>query len=378
MSRRPPLPLLILLLSFPQFVETIYSPALPAIAQAFAVSAIRAEQTLSLWFTAFAVGVVSWGRLCDLWGRRPTLLLGLVLYALGAGWAMLASDFQQLLLARLLSAFAAAVGSIIAQTALRDSYGGAELARVFGVLGIALAISPALGMAAGQQIVALAGHPGVFATLALLALLLGIGAAWYWPETRPASAKVVAFAPLLRQMLSDRDIWRSALLIAAFNLAIFAYYQLGPFLFAGLAPGRRWLDFGHSGVVLALASVLGAIGNSALLHRGWSRQRLVGAGIALLTLGAGLVLATLHPPALLVGMAVIAAAYALAIPNLLADALQSYSGRLGSAGAILSLLYYNLLAAALLLAGLVQRLDWVLLAAAALAIAVYRLRPVSA
>lgn len=331
---------------------------------------------MSLWFSAFAVGVVIWGRLCDLWGRRPTLLSGLALYALGVGWAMLADDFQQLLLARLLSAFAAAVGSIVTQTALRDSYDGADLARVFGVLGIALAISPAVGMAAGQQLVALAGHPGVFAMLVLLALLLVIAAAFCWPETRPTTTGTVALLPLLRQMLSDRFIWRSALLVALFNLAIFAYYQSGPFLFADLPPDRLWFDFGRSGLVLALASMLGAVGNGALLRRGWHRQRLVGIGIVLLTLGAGLVVVNLHHPAFVLGVAVIAAAYAIAIPNLLADALRGYLDRLGSAGAILGLIYYNVLAAALLLAGSVQRLDWVLLGAAASMIAVYRLMPV--
>ena len=97
MFRRPPLPLVILLLSFPQIVETIYSPALPLIAAAYQAAPEDAAQTLSLWFVAFAFGVVAWGRLCDLWGRRPALLAGLALYALGAGWAMAAGDFTQLL-----------------------------------------------------------------------------------------------------------------------------------------------------------------------------------------------------------------------------------------------------------------------------------------
>ncbi len=362
MSSRPPLALIILLLSFPQIVETIYSPALPLIANRYQVRPEDVGQTLSLWFVGFALGVVVWGRLCDLWGRRPTLLAGLTLYALGAGWALIAPDFSHLLGARLLSAFGAAVGSIVTQTALRDSYNGESLGRVFSLLGMALAISPAVGMFAGEEIAAITGHEGIFAALGLLAAALLTASSILWPETLPASITVAPFRSTLHRMLLDGAIWRSALLVSVFNLAIFGYYQLGSFLFARLE--GSWTDFGRSGIVLAAASVIAAVANSRLLRRGWGAERLTGLGILLLVTGAMLVMLFANGPAILLGMAVIAGAYAIAIPNILSRALKAYTDRLGTAGAILSLLYYNLLGAGLLLAGLVQRLDLVLLACA--------------
>ncbi len=362
MSSRPPLMLIILLLSFPQIVETIYSPALPLIANRYQVGPEDAGQTLSLWFIGFALGVVVWGRLCDLWGRRPALLAGLTLYALGAGWALIAPDFIHLLGARLLSAFGAAVGSIVTQTALRDSYSGESLGRVFSLLGMALAISPAVGMLAGEEIAVTTGHEGVFAALGLLAAALLTASCILWPETLPASIAVVPFRSTLRRMLLDGAIWRCAMLVSVFNLAIFGYYQLGPFLFAGLE--GSWIDFGRSGIVLAAASVIAAVANSRLLRRGWSVEKLTRLGILLLAAGAMLVMLFARGPAILLGMAVIAGAYAIAIPNILSQALKAYADRLGTAGAILSLFYYNLLGAGLLLAGVVQRLDLVLIACA--------------
>lgn len=362
MSSRPPLMLVILLLSFPQIVETIYSPALPLIANRYQVGPEDAGQTLSLWFVGFALGVVVWGRLSDLWGRRPALLAGLTLYALGAGWALIAPDFIHLLGARLLSAFGAAVGSIVTQTALRDSYSGESLRRVFSLLGMALAISPAVGMLAGEEIAVTTGHEGVFAALGLLAAALLTASCILWPETLPASIAVVPFRSTLRRMLLDRAIWRCAMLVSVFNLAIFGYYQLGPFLFAGME--GSWIDFGRSGIVLAAASVIAAVANSRLLRRGWSVEKLTRLGILLLAAGAMLVMLFARGPAILLGMAVIAGAYAIAIPNILSQALKAYADRLGTAGAILSLFYYNLLGAGLLLAGVVQRLDRVLIACA--------------
>nr|WP_217450977.1 MFS transporter [Candidatus Hamiltonella defensa] len=62
---QPPLWLLILLIMFPQLVQTIYSPALPDIASSFRVSSEQAAQTLSVYFVSFAIGVVLWGWLSD-------------------------------------------------------------------------------------------------------------------------------------------------------------------------------------------------------------------------------------------------------------------------------------------------------------------------
>ena len=77
-NKLPPLWLVVGLMMFPQIVETIYSPVLTHIATQFRVSEGQASQTLSVYFLAFAVGVVCWGRLCDLIGRRPAMLAGLL------------------------------------------------------------------------------------------------------------------------------------------------------------------------------------------------------------------------------------------------------------------------------------------------------------
>ncbi|WP_241006393.1 MFS transporter, partial [Aeromonas media] len=79
-NKLPPRWLVVGLMMFPQIVETIYSPVLTQIATQFRVSEGQASQTLSVYFLAFAVGVVCWGRLCDLIGRRPAMLAGLLTY----------------------------------------------------------------------------------------------------------------------------------------------------------------------------------------------------------------------------------------------------------------------------------------------------------
>ncbi|MGY3945041.1 multidrug effflux MFS transporter [Aeromonas tecta] len=365
-NKLPPLWLVVGLMMFPQIVETIYSPVLTHIASQFRVSDGQASQTLSVYFLAFAVGVVCWGRLCDLIGRRPAMLTGLLTYGVGTLLALLAHQFETLLLARVISAFGAAVGSVVTQTMLRDSYQGSDLARVFSVMGVALSLSPVLGLVSGGLLADQFGYLGVFGGLMLLAMVLGLLACWRLPETRPVSTTRVALWPLVRRMVGDAGLWRSALLVALFNTMLFGYYSLAPFIFAGLGLTTR--EFGYSGLVLALATLIGSLLNKRLLGKGWLPSSLIRLAVSL-ALGSGLAVwmsqASLWFLLPMMGTVV---AFGIAIPNVLSQALLAYREVAGSAGALFGLAYYLLLSLGLAVAAAVQDLGLLLFGCGLLAL----------
>ena len=346
--------LMVGLMMYPQLVETIYSPVLTQIASQFRVSEGQASQTLSVYFLAFAVGVVCWGRLCDLVGRRPAMLAGLLTYGVGTLLALLANEFEVLLLARVISAFGAAVGSVVTQTMLRDSYQGGELARVFSVMGIALSLSPVLGLVSGGLLAERLGYLGVFSGLLVLAAVLLLVAGRWLPETRPAMTLRVALWPLACRMMKDGGLWRSALLVALFNTMLFGYYSLAPFLFAGL--GLSTGEFGYSGVLLALATLLGSLLNRRLLGAGWSPASLVRLAASLALVAGLLVWASQDSLWFLLPMMGVVVAFGIAIPNVLSQALLAYREVAGSAGALFGLAYYLLLGLGLAVAAGLQDL----------------------
>lgn len=358
--------LAVALLMFPQIAQTLYSPALSDIGQAFAVGPQAAAQTLSVFFLAFAVGVVVWGRLSDWLGRRPTMLAGIALYTLATALALSVSSFEGLLLAQALAAFGAAVGSVVTQTLLRDRYRGSELAQVFSLMGIALAASPAIGLFSGAMLVQLYGYRGVLICLLLLALLLWFWCLWALPETRPAKVPTAPLLGTLGLMLKDLAIWRAAVLVTAFNVALFSYYSLGPFLFDEL--GLTAQAFGYSGVLLALGSGLGAWLNKRLLVRGFGSATLVKLASVLLLLGGALVVLLQGSWLFVWPMLLVVLAFGMAIPNILGVALVSYQDRIGTAGALFGLLYYLMIGAAMTLVGWGQTLGWTLVICAVLAL----------
>jgi MFS family permease len=365
MSYKKLLVLTIALLMFPQIAQTLYSPALADIGQAFAVGPQAAAHMLSVYFLAFAFGVVVWGRMCDRIGRRPSMLAGLGLYAGASLLALNVRTFDALLMAQALAAFGAAVGSVVTQTVLRDRFKGAELAHVFSLMGIALAASPAIGLFTGASLVEGFGYRGVVACLLFLSTAL-----WLWclrvlPETRPQQVTTPALFETLWRMLGDRDIWRSTLLVALFNIALFSYYSLGPFVFQRLGLSAQW--FGYSGVILALGSGLGAWLNQRLLRRGVSGPQLIQLAAALVWVGASGVWLLEESLGFVLPMLLVVLGFGMAIPNILGSALASYGDRLGTAGALFGLLYYLLIGGGLMLVAWAQALGETLMVCGGLA-----------
>ncbi|MFK4825950.1 multidrug effflux MFS transporter [Paenochrobactrum sp. BZR 588] len=377
MKRNLTIPLATGLMMFPQIAETIYSPALPQIAQNFSVSPEQAGQTLSFYFLAFAIGVVVWGRLCDSLGRRPTMLLGLFIYTIASLLTLVSLNFEILMAARMLAAFGAAVGSVATQTMMRDMFDGAKLAQVFSIMGIALAVSPAIGMMAGSVLTSNFGYQGMFTGLAALALLLLLWSAVQLPETQTTRSEPAPFFETLAMMMRDRSIWRTACLVALFNLALFGYYQLAPFNFERLHLSPEM--FGYSGLLLAFGVLLGSLLNQRLLKRNWSCENLVILAASLMLVGGALTTLLQASWLFVLPVMLVVLAYGLAIPNILAKALVAYGDRRGTAGAVLGLFYYVLLGFGLVFAGWWQQLGALLLIcgifAMPIAVAVQKVRP---
>lgn len=174
----------------------------------------------------------------DRWGRRPVLLAGLVVFALGSVACGLAETIIQLIIARIIQG-AGAVGSV-AFAALADVTRPSVRAQAYTITGIAIGFAFMIGILAGPLLAASIGLDGLFYLLAGLALLALLIAAAAFPGNREDEKKErpMAVGPLLRDS-ALRPIFLAAFVLSlVLNLFFFTYPLSWNDL--GLDKGELW------------------------------------------------------------------------------------------------------------------------------------------
>ncbi|MEU1056474.1 MFS transporter [Streptomyces sp. NPDC005876] len=160
---------------------TIVAVALPSMQRELDASAASVQWVVSGYALAFALTLVTAGRLGDAYGRRRVFLIALAAFVVCSAAAGAAPTIAWLVVARLAQGVAA--GSLAPQNSalIQQMFQDAERGRAFGMFGATVGVSSAVGPVVGGLILSLAdGADGwrwifyVNVPVGLLALLLGV------------------------------------------------------------------------------------------------------------------------------------------------------------------------------------------------------------
>ena len=334
----PSLLIIILLVGFPQISESIFTPILPALSSAFNIHDSVAQLTMSIYFVAFAVGVLFWGILSDTIGRRPAMLLGILCYLIGNIGLFLSPTFPWLLFFRLIQAFGASVGSVITQSMMRESFNDLQRGKIFAQTSAALSLSPAIGPLVGGLVQTYFGYQHVFSTLIVMAVLLLFYSFYRLPETFHLGNTLTKapFWSVAKRLSFDSKVWCYGLLIGGINGLLFSYYAEAPFIFINHF-GFSSVQYGFLGLVLAVSSILAAVLINWLLGY-WSAEKIAFAGLLLSIFAACCLFESI------IGLILFIFLFFLGInitlPNALSMALKGYESVIGTASGIFSFVYY--------------------------------------
>ena len=133
--------LVILIVVLPLLAESIYAPGLPDLAGSFGVSDSLAESTLSIYLFGLSVGVLCWGNLSDVVGRKPVILTGFCLFLLATIGCYVTTSFSLFMIGRFLQAFGGSV-SCVAQSVNRDVFMQKERMELSAKIGTAVSVAP--------------------------------------------------------------------------------------------------------------------------------------------------------------------------------------------------------------------------------------------
>ncbi|MGF6173356.1 multidrug effflux MFS transporter [Ensifer sp. 4252] len=319
----------------------LYTPAMPELVRAFSSSEAAIKMTLSLYFAGFAFAQLVSGTLSDVIGRRRTTLIFMAIYLAGSLMAAFAPSVSVLLAGRLVQGIGASVGMTVARAIVRDQFTGLQAARIMNMIGMMLALGPAVSPTLGGLALGLFGWQSIFLLMVGFAAMACITVQFFMAETAtpdPAKGHLKPILAAYRKLVSDSRFISSTLVIAGAVGALYAWATMLPFVLineVGLTP----TEFGV-GMLMQSGLFFSGTVVVRLLMRRCTPQALVPAGLVFIG-AASLVLAyAMHalPPSFLSVMlpiGVYAFGIAFVMPYMMTAAMAPFPEIAGTASAMM-------------------------------------------
>ena len=166
----------------PLAIDT-YLPSFPAITQSFNASPLLVQQTLSMFLFCFAFMMLFYGTLSDSFGRRPVIMVSLMLYIVASVVAALAPSIGVLLACRIVQGLAAGAGSVVGRAIVQDRFSGAEAQKILSNIMMVFGLAPAIAPVLGGWLQVTFGWRSVFWFLCAFAILMLVSVQRALPES---------------------------------------------------------------------------------------------------------------------------------------------------------------------------------------------------
>ena len=223
---------------------------------------------VTAYFVGLAVPQLLYGALADRFGRKPVLIAGVVLYALGAIGSSLAPNLTLLLVARFIWGCGAAGTRVVSVAIIRDVYQGALMARAMSTIMAVFILVPVVAPSAGAALLAFTSWRGLFVVCAGLAVAVGMWSqrlAESWPADRRKPLRWATLGQaLVRIAKARRTVGYSAAMTCMFG-AFVSYLASSELIISEIfGRGAQFpIIFGVVAAVLGAAS----LGNGRVVGR---------------------------------------------------------------------------------------------------------------
>ena len=248
----------------------MYLPAFAAIQADLQTPASAVSASLSLFLAGFAAAQLLWGPLSDRYGRKPVLLIGLTIFALGSLGMLWVENAATLLVLRFVQAVGVCAAAVIWQALVTDYYPSQKVNRIFATIMPLVGLSPALAPLLGSGLLVQFSWQAIFATLFAITVVLILPIFWLKTTTkaRNNSQDGLTFTDLLRSKTYRGNV----LIYAACSASFFAWLTGSPFILSEM--GYSPAVIGLSYVPQTIAFLIGGYGCRAALQK-WQGKQLL-------------------------------------------------------------------------------------------------------
>lgn len=269
----------------------MYLPAMPSIAKDLGVTAGEVQITLTAYTAGFAIGQLLHGPLADSYGRRPVLIIGVVLFAIASMVSATTTGIDSLTWIRAAQGFAGAAAAVVIQAVVRDMFDREDFARAMSFVTLVMTVAPLVAPMIGGHLAIWFGWRSIFWVLAIFSAVVIAAVMWKIPETLAEEnrqpLRVRSTFSNYFKLLSN-PVAMGLILSSSFSFAgMFAFLTAGAFVYIGLygvSPDEFGYLFGLNVVCLiGMTSLNGRIvkkmGSHWMLRFGLLLQLLAGVGL---------------------------------------------------------------------------------------------------
>jgi DHA1 family bicyclomycin/chloramphenicol resistance-like MFS transporter len=317
----------------------IFVPALPSAAHDLGAGSSSIQLTMSVYILGLAAGQLVYGPLSDQLGRRPVLMVGLVIYTATGLWAAFAPTVDSLIVLRLLQALGGSSGMVIGRAMVRDNALPQDAARRLALMNLVVVIGPGIAPLIGGAVTATLGWRAIFF---LLAALGAVNFAFTWfllPETRPPG-RTSHFSQLMHdygRLLKTPTFLGYTLGGGCATTAMYGFVAASPFIYSHQL-GRPDYEVGIYLAIQFTGIWFGSITAARIISRFAIHRLAIGANLvsvaaACVFLGAALS-GHLSVPAVVIPMFFFAAGAGIASPAALTQAIGVNPNVVGSASGL--------------------------------------------
>lgn len=270
------------------FATDTYLPSFQEIEAEFGTPEALVQQTLSIYLITFAVMTLIYGTLSDMFGRKPIIIGGLMLFFGASLFAACAPNFECLLIARGLQGLTAGAGIVIGQAVVRDLYGGSTAQQLMANIAMVFSLAPAIAPILGGAIADHLGWRFVFVFIMLYAASMILLTWRTLPESLPPEKRQPVnfknLAEQYRDTLKDKSF-----MFAAFSTGLSfggqaTYIACASNIIVKIL-GMPVTQFGWLFIPMISGTVIGSW-LSGRLARKFSTPLIVNLGLTFMALGA--------------------------------------------------------------------------------------------
>ncbi|MGD9592066.1 MAG: MFS transporter [Candidatus Berkiella sp.] len=295
---KPSFVTLLMLMSFASVNAVLFTPALPNIADYFAISDDIAQYTVSVFLIGYALGQLLYGPLANRYGQKVALSIGVGLQIVASVVCVLSGVFDNflfLVIGRFLVALGSGVGLKMTFTLVNEYYEPQAASQKIAYLMLTFAITPGLGVALGGLLNSHFGWMSCFIAgaiygLTLLPLILKLP-----KQKAPRDHNALRLCHIrdnYKVQFKNKSLILGALLMGASTCLVYVFAALAPFIAINIM-GMNSADYGVANIIPSIGLLIGSLACAQLVKK-YALSTLIGVGVLISILGALILAVTIN------------------------------------------------------------------------------------